>query len=63
MEETEASTVNGWVIELIGKIPEQGFSFEYENLVITVTKADGLMAHEILIRVNEKAEENEETEE
>ncbi len=54
-EETEATTVNGWLAELIGSIPEQEYSFDYENLFITVTKADDLMAHEITVKVNDKA--------
>ena len=54
-EEVEATTVNGWMTELIGSIPAQGYAFDYENLSITVTNADDLMAHEITVRVNEKA--------
>lgn len=54
-EEVEATTVNGWMTELIGSIPAQGHTFDYENLSITVTNADDLMAHEITVRVNEKA--------
>jgi len=61
-EETEATTVNGWIIELIGSIPEQGFSFDYENLFITVTKADELMAQEITVEVKETETSEEETE-
>lgn len=53
-EETEATTVNGWLIELIGSILEEGFSFEYKNLLITVTKADNLMTHEISVVINYK---------
>ena len=62
-EETESTTVNGWVIEIIGSIPEQGFSFEHENLFITVTKADELMAQEIEVEVKEQAEEETEEDE
>ncbi len=54
-EEVEATTVNGWMTELIGSIPAQGHAFDYENLSITVTNADDLMAHEITVKVNEKA--------
>ena len=54
-EEVEATTVNGWMTELIGSIPAQGNAFDYENLSITVTNADDLMAHEITVKVNEKA--------
>ena len=52
-EDTEATTVNGWIIELIGSIPEKGFTFDYQNLTITVTDADDLMAHEITVKVND----------
>ena len=46
-EETEAVTVNGWLTEIIGRIPEEGYRFDYQNYTITVVKADDLMAHEI----------------
>jgi CBS domain containing-hemolysin-like protein len=59
IEETEATTVNGWVVERIGNIPEKGYSFEYENLVITVDKADELMTQEIIVEIIEKAETEE----
>lgn len=58
-DETEATTVNGWIIEQIGTIPEQGYSFDYENLTIKVVKADDLMAHEITVKVREKIDEEE----
>lgn len=57
-EETEATTVNGWVSEIIGSIPEQGVTFDYENLVVTVTKADELMAQEITVEVKEIIEDS-----
>jgi len=46
-EATEAVTVNGWLTEIIGRIPEEGYRFDYQNYTITVVKADDLMAHEI----------------
>lgn len=49
---SEATTVNGWLIEQCGNIPEKGYSFEYENINITVTKADDLMTHEICVKTN-----------
>lgn len=48
-KESEATTVNGWLMERSGKIPDAGYTFDYENMSITVTKADGLMAHEITV--------------
>ncbi len=62
-EETEATTVNGWITEQIGFIPDEGYTFDYEHLSITVTKADELMTHEISVIVKEKTEKEEEKEE
>jgi CBS domain containing-hemolysin-like protein len=59
---TDATTVNGWITELIGSIPEKGFTFDYENLFIEVTVADDLMAHEISVKVHEKTDDEEENE-
>ena len=50
-EESEATTVNGWLIERAGNIPEKGYTFEYENICVTVTNADELMTHEISVVV------------
>lgn len=59
-EESEATTVNGWIVELSESIPKVGYSFDYENLRVTVTKADDLMTHEIMVEV--KSEPGEKTE-
>ena len=60
-EDIEATTVNGWLTELSGIIPEVGYTFDYENLTITVTKADDIMTNEITVIRHEeqKEEENE----
>ena len=61
-DETDASTINGWVIEHIDKIPDEGDTFEYDNLSVTVTKAEGQKAEEIIIkklREKEKSDEDE----
>lgn len=51
-EESDSTTVNGWVNEHAESIPEVGFTFEYDRLTVTVTKADDLMSHEIEVLVN-----------
>ncbi|MBQ2890130.1 MAG: HlyC/CorC family transporter [Clostridia bacterium] len=56
-EESEATTVNGWLTEHSENIPDVGFVFEYENVVMTVTKANDLMAQEISVEIKEKIEE------
>ncbi len=60
-EETEATTVNGWIIELLGSIPDEGYSFDYENLKITITKADDMMTYEAVVEINETAAGDEKT--
>lgn len=58
-EESEATTVNGWLLEKSEHIPEIGYSFDYENLSVTVTHADEVMTNEILVKVREKIMEEE----
>ena len=48
-EDIVSTTVNGWLTEVCGNIPEVGYTFDYENLTVTVTKADGVMTHEVLV--------------
>ena len=58
-EESEATTVNGWLLEKSENIPEVGYSFDYENLSVTVTDADEVMTNEIVVKVSEKVMEEE----
>lgn len=44
--DSENTTVGGWVSEMLEKIPSVNDSFEYEDILITVTKADGRRALE-----------------
>ena len=46
-EELHVSTVDGWITEITGIIPEVNYSFDYKNLTVTITKADQFMTHEI----------------
>ncbi len=39
-EEIESTTVNGWLAECCGSIPEVDYELEYESLSIRVTEAD-----------------------
>ncbi|MBE7012231.1 MAG: HlyC/CorC family transporter, partial [Ruminococcaceae bacterium] len=56
-EESEAATVNGWMLEKSENIPDEGYSFDYENITAMVSKADDLMTHEIVVKIKEKQEE------
>lgn len=51
-EELDVSTVNGWIAEITGIIPEVNYSFDYKNLTVTITKADQFMTHEIKVVVH-----------
>lgn len=51
-EELDVSTVNGWITEITGIIPEVNYSFDYKNLTVTITKADQFMTHEIKVIVH-----------
>jgi len=44
-------TINGWLSEELGKIPEKGDSFNYKHLTITVHRADRKKALECIVTV------------
>jgi len=46
--ESEHSTVGGWVMEVLERIPTEKDSFDFENITITVTKADERRAIEVV---------------
>ncbi|MGN0523235.1 MAG: hemolysin family protein [Eubacterium sp.] len=56
-ENSEITTVNGWVMENTDKIPEIGDSFEYDRLSVTVESVDGKRADKIKIVYNNIEEE------
>ena len=62
-DEIESNTVNGWLSEVCGNIPEVGFAFDYANLHIEVTVADEQMTHEISVEVVPQMDEDEEDKE
>ena len=59
-EERDATTVNGWVVEELDRLPEKGDRFVYGNLEVCVTAADGRKATEVIVKVNPKPEEEDE---
>ena len=52
-EEKEISTVNGWVMQNIDKIPEVDDTFEKDGLIARVLTVDGRRAQDIKITVKE----------
>ncbi len=60
-EEFDMSTVSGWVIfEFGGIIPNEGDSFDYENLHIVVTKTDKRRVLEVIVEAMPEEESEEE---
>ena len=55
--ECDANTISGWVMEEIGRIPEEGDHFTAEGLDVTVTKVDHRRVLEIRVAVLPPEEE------
>ena len=49
--ESDSNTVSGWVMDELGKIPEEGDEFDYGNLHVTVTETDNQRVIAINVRV------------
>lgn len=61
-EEIDALTVNGWVMDILGRIPEEGDSFEDRGLTVRVLKMDGRRIENLHILDNRRSEEDDEDE-
>ena len=49
--ECDAATVSGWVLEELGRVPEVGDRFTWENLDVTVTRAEHHRVLEIRVEI------------
>ena len=56
--ECDANTISGWVMEQIGRIPEEGDHFTSDGLDVTVTKVDHRRVLEIRVEVLPQPEED-----
>ncbi len=56
-EELDVSTVGGWVLENLGKIPDVGESFSADHLSALVTMADDRRVLEIILKREPREEE------
>lgn len=54
--ESEYTTVGGWCTDVLGKFPEVGDHFEFENLKVSIIEVDGMRVEKVKII---KVEENE----
>ena len=55
--ECDANTISGWVMEQVGRVPEEGDHFQAEGLDVTVTKVEHRRVMEIRVVVLEPEEE------
>lgn len=53
--ETMPSTISGWIVHMLEKIPENGDAFSYENLTVTVSKAERRRALECIVTIENQA--------
>ena len=58
-EDVDVLTVSGWVMDVLGKIPEKGDKFQYENLKVKVLEMDAKRVEKIQILVEEVEESGE----
>lgn len=61
-EESDSNTVSGWIIERSGDIPPIGYTFDYNNLTITVTKRTLKKVLEVKVEIRPAEEDAEEKE-
>ena len=61
-EELEVLTVSGWVMDVLGKIPEKGDTFQYENLKVKVLEMDSKRVEKIQILIEKEKEDKKENE-
>ena len=61
--EVESVTVGGWAMEVLGKIPEVGDSFEEYGIAVEITEMDGRRVDSvhILDKRNEESDEDDES--
>jgi len=57
-DDSEADTVSGWVMEKLGKIPDEGENFEYGGYLITISKIVSRRITEVKIKKLDELPEN-----
>lgn len=56
--DADSSTVGGWVMEMFGGYPKEGYSFDYANFTVTVLKMDGRRVDRVLVKIRNDDKEN-----
>ena len=60
--ESDSTTVSGWVMEEVGRVPEEGDHFVYDDLDVTVTKVDHRRVLEIRVVVLDQSPDEDKNE-
>ncbi|MBQ7229787.1 MAG: HlyC/CorC family transporter, partial [Oscillospiraceae bacterium] len=56
--DSDSVSLGGWVMDQMERIPDEGDSFEYENLTITVSKTDDHRVETVTVTVRAKEAQN-----
>ena len=56
--DSHSVSLGGWVMDEMERIPDEGDSFEYENLTITVSKTDDHRVETVTVTVHAKEEDD-----
>lgn len=57
--ECESDTVGGWAIEMFGRFPEPGESFDYDGLTVTILAMDKQRVDKVLVHRHETEQQDE----
>ena len=57
--EADSTTVSGWIMDELRKVPEEGDTFRFRDLTVTVLKTEHRRVIECVIEINEEKPENE----
>lgn len=52
-DEVDATTVGGWVLEELGRVPQEGDQFDFGNLSVTISKTSARRVLETIIYVSQ----------
>ena len=58
--EAESVSVGGWVMEQLGRIPEKGDKFDFENMHIKITQTESHRVSQILVKIKAEVKASEE---
>lgn len=56
--ETDYTTIGGWCIETLERFAKVGDTFDYKNLIVKILKVDEFTVEKVLVKVEEKEDED-----